>query len=309
MGYVTSEQLQRAREYRVLDYVLRYEADQYKRVGSGYRHKDHDSLAVSERGFYWHSREIKGKTALDYLVYVRGYGLVDAVCMLLNERPIERSATTPPPERERKALTLPLRHKDNRRVIAYLQSRGIDRDLIMDCINRGELFESQYHHNAVFLGKDEHGRTRSATMRSTTGNFKCDANGSDKRYAFLLPPDNPNSQTAACFESATDCLSHQTLCKQGFIPPFDGWRISLGGTAIGALEHFIKQNPQVTHIHICTDNDEAGELAATKIAQLPAITTARSPPVMGNDWNDALQAMQKAERMQKWERPNDMPSL
>ena len=284
MGYVTTEQLERAREYRVLDYVLRYEADQYKPVGGGYRSKEHPSLAVSERGFYWHSHGLSGKTALDYLVYIRGYGLVDAACMLLNERPVERSVTKP--------LTLPLRHKDNRRVIAYLQSRGIDRDLIMDCISRGVLYESQYHHNCVFLGKDEYGRTRSATMRSTTGNFKCDANGSDKLYGFVLAPATKNSHEIAVFESALDALSHQTLCKQGHIPRFDGWRLSLGGTTIGALEHFIKSRPEVTHCLICTDSDNAGELAATNIAKLSGITTARSPPVMGNDWSDTLTSIQ-----------------
>ena len=309
MGFMTKQQLERAREYHVLDYVLRYEAERYKRVGGGYRSKEHPSLAVSERGFYWHSHGLSGKTALDYLIYVRRYGLVDAACMLLNECPVERSVTIPPSSPERQALALPLRHKDNRRVIAYLQSRGIDRDLILDCINRGVLFESQYRHHCVFLGKDEQGRTRSATMRSTTGNFKRDANGSDKRYAFLLPPDNPNSQTAACFEAPVDCLSHQTLCKQGLIPPFDGWRLSLGGTAIGALEYFLKRHPEVTQCLVCTDNDEAGELAAAKIAKLPGITTARSPPVIGNDWNDTLEAALKAERTQNRVRKIDSPDL
>ena len=73
MGYVTKDQIERARQYPVLDYVLSYEAGQYKRVGSGYRNREHPSLAVSERGFFWHSNgEIKGKTALDYLTGVHG---------------------------------------------------------------------------------------------------------------------------------------------------------------------------------------------------------------------------------------------
>ena len=44
MGYVTKEQIQRAREFHVLDYVLANEGNQYKRVGSGYRSKEHPSL-------------------------------------------------------------------------------------------------------------------------------------------------------------------------------------------------------------------------------------------------------------------------
>jgi hypothetical protein len=55
MGYVTQQQIERAREFPVLDYVLSNEGSQYKQVGSGYRNKEHPSLAVSEKGFYWHS--------------------------------------------------------------------------------------------------------------------------------------------------------------------------------------------------------------------------------------------------------------
>ena len=298
-GYVTPEQIKRAREMRVLDYVLAYESGNLRRVGNGYRLKDHESLAVSEKGFYWHSHGMGGKTALDFLTDIRGYGLVDAVCMLLGEKSLERSVipnAKPPPERI--PFSPPLRNKDNKRVIAYLQSRGIDRDLILNCIERGCLYESANYHNAVFTGKDENGRTRFAALRGTTSTFKRDAGGSDKRYGFVLPPENPNSREVAVYEAPIDCLSHQTLCKQGFIPPFDGWRLSLGGTSITALEQFLKQHPEVTHCIVCTDNDDAGDTAAARIAEMPDITSVRSPPAAGNDWNDALQYLQKAERIQ-----------
>jgi hypothetical protein len=323
VGYVTKDQIERARQYSALDYVLAYEPSQYKRVGSGYRKKEHPSLAVSDKGFYWHSRgEIKGKTALDYLTFVRGCGLVDAVCTILGIKPYEhgdkpsaaaimpraRSPTPrakPPPEHIK--LSLPLRHKDNKRVIAYLQSRGIDRDLILECIDRGTLYESWPYHNAIFLGKDENGKIRYAALRGTTSSFKHDADGSDKRYGFIIPPDNPNSDAVAVYESAVDALSHQTMCKQGFIPPFDGWRLSLGGISLAALEHFINLHPDITQCLICTDDDKAGELAAAKIAELPGITTVRSPPVVANDWNDELLAMQKANRAQNKTRQANSP--
>ena len=330
MGYVTKEQIERAREFHVLNYVLANEGNQYKRVGSGYRSKEHPSLAVSEKGFYWHSQsgEIKGKTALDYLTCVHGYGLVDAVCMLIGERPYEQGdkpptatvipkarpptqlttpETKPPPDKI--PFAAPLRNKDNRRVIAYLQSRGIDRDLIMDCINKGSLYESLPYHNAVFIGKDEKSKTRFAAMRGTTSNFKCDADGSDKKYGFVIPPENPNSRTVAVFEAPIDCLSHQTMCKHGLIPTFDGWRLSLGGTSILALEHFLERHTEITHCLICTDNDEAGELVAAKITDIRGISSERSPPVTENDWNDALMILQKAERTQNRARQNNEPYL
>ena len=145
MGYVTQDQIERARRIPVLEYLRRYEPNNLKRVGKEYRLHDHPSLSVGEKGFFWHSVGIGSKNALDFLTAVRGYGFVDAVCTLLNECPqtkeiIPKSKPLP----ERLPLALPLRHKNNRRVLAYLQSRGIDRDLIMDCIERGVLFDTKH---------------------------------------------------------------------------------------------------------------------------------------------------------------------
>jgi hypothetical protein len=348
VAYVTQDQIERARETHVLDYVERYELNDFRRVSGGYRHKENNEIAVNKNGWYCHYRCTGGVTALDYLVEIKDYGLVDAVCEILGERPYERgerpddipqpqpqnitprarSPTKPkpaienPPPRthgqagraasdqpERLPFSPPLRYKDNKRVIAYLQSRGIDRDLIMDCINQGSLYENAYWHNAVFLGKDENGKTRFAAMRSTNTRFFCDAEGSDKKYGFRIPPDNPESKTVAVYESPIDCLSHQTLCKQGHIPPYDGWRLSLGCVSLVALEHLLEQHPEINHCIICTDNDDAGEKAALKIAALPGITTLRSRPAYGKDWNDTLQAIQKAERTQNKARCNNAPNL
>ena len=321
MAGVTKDQIERARQYDVLDYVLRYESDNVKRVGSGYRTRDHPSLEIKSGRWRWYSRGLTGRTALDYLTDVRGYGLVEAVCTLLGEQPAARSGkskaktpvnTIPPaakPPPERLPFVIPRHHDNNNRVIAYLQSRGIDRDSIMDCIERGILYERAYFHDCVFKGKDENGKTQYAAIRSTTSDFKRDADGSVKKCSFLLTPDDPNSAAVAVFEAPIDALSHQTLCKQGFIPPFDGWRLSLGGTSESGLAYFLEHHPQVTHCLICTDDDEAGELAAAKIAGLAGITTERSLPVHGGDWNETLQAVQKAERTQNRARDGCNPCL
>ena len=321
MGWVTKDQLERARQIHVLDYILAYEAGDYKRVGNGYRLKTDDAVAVDENGWYCHKKGKGSRTALDYLVGIKGYGLIEAVCAILGENQQERtgksrmavpsskaktSMTVPTKSvaviksssTDRPPLTLPIRNKDNNRVIAYLQSRGIDKAIIMDCINRGVLFESRYYHNAVFLGKDERGKTRFATMRSTVTKFMRDADGSDKKYGFTLPPNNPHSNDVAVFESPIDCLSHKALCKQGYMPHFDGWRISLGGTSELAMEHFLEIHPDVTHCVICTDDDKAGEIVAAKIAAISGITASRSLPPYGKDWNETLQAVKKAERAQ-----------
>ncbi|MCL1904396.1 MAG: DUF3991 domain-containing protein, partial [Oscillospiraceae bacterium] len=210
MGFITDEQIERAKEVDVLDYILATEPHNIHRVGKEFRLKDHKSLAVNKGVWHWHSRGIGGRTAYGYLTDVRGYDFVDAVCMVLNERPHERVVSKAKPIIERKPLILPLRNDNNNRVIAYLQSRGIDRDLILNCINRGNLYESKGFHNAVFIGRDTHGKVRFAAMRGIRGDFKQDVEGSDKKYGFTIPPNDPNSYEVAVFESPIDAISHQT---------------------------------------------------------------------------------------------------
>ena len=308
MAYVSSDQLDRARQIPALEYILRYESGNIKKVGNEYRLRDHESLAVGDKGWYWHSKGIGSKTALDYLTDVRGYGLVDAVCFLLNEQPHGRkhsdrpnktptmNTSTQKSKPERTPFAIPRHNINNNRVIAYLQSRGIDKGLILDCINRGDLYESAYRHDCIFKGRDKNGAAKYAAIRSTTSAFKGDAEGSDKKYSFLLPPTNTISNTVMVFESPVDALSHQTMCIQGFTPQFDGWRLSLGGTSILGLEHFLKHKPQISHCIVCTDNDEAGELAAEKIMDIDGVTTERLLPSIGTDWNETLLALQRAER-------------
>jgi hypothetical protein len=149
------------------------------------------------------------------------------------------------------------------------------------------------------LGKDDNGKTRFAAMRSTTTNFKRDADGSDKRYGFLVQPSNPTSNEVAVFESPIEALSHQTLCKQGFIMPFSGWRLSLSGTSALALEYFLKRFPAVTQCIVCTNNDEAGNKVAANIKDISGLYVTRFAPLKVNDWNDMLQAQQKSMRKQQ----------
>ena len=312
MPGVSRDQIERARNVDVLDYVLKYEQDSIKRVGSAYRMKDHPSIEVKRGRWRWYSQGLYGKTALDYLVNVRGYGFVDAVCHLLgelpqgNERAVNHKFNAPKKtiapnttaEQEHPRLILPRRHKNNDRVIAYLQSRGIDKGLAIECIRRNDLYESAVRHECVFKGKDEDGKTRYAAIRSTTSGFKGDVEGSNKKYSFLLPPTDPGSNSIAIFESGVDSLSHQTMCLLGFIPQFEGWRISLGGTSTLGLLHFLELHPGVNHCIICTDADEAGERVAAQITELHGVTAERSLPNYGNDWNEALQTLLKAQRTQ-----------
>ncbi|GHV10599.1 hypothetical protein FACS1894219_00350 [Clostridia bacterium] len=294
---VSKEQIERARAVPLLDYLLTHEGGNFKRVGSAYyrRDPDHNSLEVSNNLWNWHSHGIGGNI-IDYLVKINGYNFVDAVRHLAGEDYMPQRNFTPkarPPTpaatklfSDREPLQLPPRNSDSKRVIAYLQGRGIFRPLIEDCIRRGILYESANFHNCVFVGRDDNGKARFVAMRGTMGDFKRDANGSDKRFGFCMPPNNLESKTVAVFESPIDCLSHKVV-----EPDFDGFRLSLGGTALVALTNFLERHSDIKTIIAATDNDEAGEQAAAKIAELAnetGLEAHRAYPPTGKDWNETL---------------------
>ncbi|MDR1246712.1 MAG: toprim domain-containing protein [Clostridiales Family XIII bacterium] len=293
MPGVSREQIKRAKAISIEDYVLAREPGNIRRVGSAYYLKDHESLEISNGLWNWHSRGIGGKNVIDYLIKVRGFGFANAVRHLASED--HRSAKIIAPKagapgavkpKENGPLKLPPRNRDNERVIAYLEGRGIDKALILECIARGLLYESAQWHNCVFIGRSDDGKARFAALRGTSGDFKRDADGSDKRFGFTLPPKNPAAQAAAIFESPIDALSHASL-----EPEFDGWRLSLSGAAITALSNFLERRGAVKTVIVCTDNDETGNLTAAKIAELSGISAARLLPPGGHkDWNEALQS-------------------
>lgn len=47
--------------------------------------KSHDSLKLSNGKWMWHSRGIGGKTALDFLIKVRGFSFIEAVQILIEK--------------------------------------------------------------------------------------------------------------------------------------------------------------------------------------------------------------------------------
>jgi hypothetical protein len=296
---VSAEQIARAKEISIEEYILTHEPNNIKRVGNAYYLKDHDSLEISNNLWNWHSQGVGGKNVIDFLMKVRGFGFVDAVRQLDGEDyhayAVSQKARPPTPavkkQSERREFVLPPRNRDNERVIAYLENRGIDRDIIQDCIERGSLYETANWHNCCFVGRDEQGKAKFAALRGTNGDFKRDAEGSDKRFGFCLPPENPQSNTVFVFESPIDLLSYDTLCKLGNIEPQDGWRLSLGGTAMLALTRLIEQQKfkqPIAHCVVCTDRDTAGDLAFSEIAEKLTIMVSRQIPV-GKDWNETLQ--------------------
>jgi len=295
---VTSEQVKQAKEVDLLTYLQANEPHELLPPKNGeYRTKSHGSLVISNGCWFWNRGGFGARSALDYLMKVRGMGFVDAVETVLGARaspsfsslPVER-ANSPP----RAEFKLPEAAALPANVVSYLQRRGISPEVINRCLEAGILYESRKHQNAVFVGRDEHGRARFACLRGTKDDFKSDIAGSSKKYSFTYPAKNPDSRHLACFEAPLDALSHATLQQRGGWD-WDGHRLSLGGTSDVSLISFLERNPQITRVILHLDSDAAGITAARKIkAELAAdsrfrhIRVSVNPPRGAKDYNDAL---------------------
>ena len=72
MSYYSKEQIEQARQMDLLTYLQRYEPGELVHVsGNTYCTRTHDSLKISNGKWYWWSRSVGGRTALDYLTIVQ----------------------------------------------------------------------------------------------------------------------------------------------------------------------------------------------------------------------------------------------
>ena len=195
-------------------YLHDYEPQELVHLGGGtYCTREHDSLKISNGKWYWFSQSIGGRSALDYLIKVRGTPFKEAVETIVGRCAAQPVVPAPRKEPPKRSLLLPEANGDSERVIDYLTGRGIDQDLIGYCLSTGKLYESRKYHNAVFVGQDSTGESRYVNLRGIDSDFKGKASGSDKRFSFSIPAKN-KSGTLHLFESAIDLLSFATMCKQ-----------------------------------------------------------------------------------------------
>ena len=307
MPFIPPDQITQAKQLDLLTYLQTCDPDELVHVaGNEFCTKTHDSLRISNGCWAWNSRGIAGRSALDYLIKVRGMGFLDAAETILQAMPSIQAGGSLEPfafalPRERR-LVLPPAAPNNDRVIAYLTGRGIDRDILDCCIETGRLYESAEYRSCVFVGMDKAGTPRYATLRGTKSSFKGEAGGSDKRYSFSIPAEKSvDMQELHIFESPIDALSCITLMK---LQGEEDWRekhfLSLGGVPVPkrnadrslpvALTRHLEDYPEAWHLNVHFDNDAAGRAASYNILDLMDTRYAyrNLSPTHGKDVNDEL---------------------
>ena len=177
-----------------------------------YTTRTHDSLKISNGKWMWWSRGIGGRSALDYLIKVKDYSFLEAVELLAGQANIQPPLSVSEQLPVEKHLLLPKENRYHTNVFSYLTGRGIDNDIVRFYIETGRIYESAYHHNAVFVGMDQQGKPQYAALRGINTDFIGEANGSDKNHSFSIPAEKMSDKVHV-FESAIDLLSYATMQK------------------------------------------------------------------------------------------------
>lgn len=318
-GY-TKEEYEQAKKLGLYTYLAQYEPDELVHwSGNEYCLRKHDSLKVNSITNLWdqHSSGCHGRAALTYLIDVEKYDAVDAVKYILSldpsltlpERETVNQQERPKKPKEKAPFKRPAANFTNNVIMDYLcKKRGLPRELVLSCIQKKLIYESQKYHNVVFIGYDKEHKARYATLRGCYDKpFRMDAEGSNKAYSFSIPAKTEStSKTLYVFESAIDALSFSALKRVGGVAHL----LSLAGVAPPksddrkmrklpvALERYLKDYPEIQYIGLCLDNDGPGRAATREITRLlgEQYTVYDMPSKIGKDYNDELVALRSRSR-------------
>ena len=137
MPFIAPELIIQAKQMDLLTYLKNYEPyELVKFSGNTYCTRTHDSLKISNGKWIWWSRGIGGRSALDYLIKVKGYSFLEAVETIIGHTAIPVPVyDKPQPTEENKPLLLPEKCASNIVITEYLCGRGIDFEIINYCIS------------------------------------------------------------------------------------------------------------------------------------------------------------------------------
>ena len=301
MPYIAPEVITEAKRMDLLTYLREYEPGELVKFSSNtYTTRTHDSLKISNGKWMWWSRGIGGKSALDYLIKVRGMDFVEAVQTIMGNGSVSFPTCKNIKSYEEQPLLLPQKSPTTDVVFDYLFGRGIDYEIINYCLEQELIIESLPYHNAVFIGYDENKEPKYAAYRATNqSRIMGDCTGSKKQYSFRLTAENTGE--VHLFECAIDLLSYATLMK------LEGkdWRqfnlVSLAGVYSPkqkiedskvpvTLGRLLEKDKTIRRIVLHLDNDIAGRKATKALQTILSdkYEVVDDPPQYGKDVNDFL---------------------
>ena len=314
--FYTKQDIQELKSIDVFTYMMNVEPDNLIKVSSkSYCTKEHDSMRIDPNGWNWFSKGIGGRSAYSYLEIVKELDFKTIMDLLHNLSINEEKVSFNVLElNKKKDFILPEKSVNNKKIIKYLLSRGIDYDIIIECINKELLYED-INHNVVFVGYDKEHNPRYAFKRASNDTrFMQEVEGSHKDFSFSLKS-NINNSSVNIFESAIDLLSYATLLKLDGKEWYNENLLSLGGVYAPlkneeykalpiALNLYLNNNPNTKKVVLHLDNDSAGRGSTNAlIKQLEnRYEVVDDAVIYGKDVNDFLCKKQGINRKKKLER-------
>jgi len=304
----SDDELNRANGIDILAYAESIGLD-LKRSGRSFKVENYGGLYIDISGKKWNwFSQHKGGGPIQFVMEMEGKTWVDAVYTLLGNEKSDLSITPRiQVEEEKGQFILPEKNDTFKHIIAYLiQSRGIDKDIVYDLINKEKLFENKQK-SCVFVGYDDNQEPKYASVRSTntTGKtYRGDIKNSDKTFPFCY---EGNTNTLCVFEAPIDLMSYLTLLKYHQVNDFSHHMISFGGVADKALDYYLKQHPEIKSIMLCLDNDKAGHFSCQQINEKhhESYYMQRHCP-NGKDFNEDLLAIKNNHQDSQAREPMDV---
>ena len=303
---ITKDLIDQARQTDMIDFLARRNGFTFKKQHSGYRCDQHTSLSIKEDrlSWFWHSKNLGGYGAIDYLIRIEDLHFKTAMEELDGNSYV--ACTPTQVKKSLSILTLPKKKNIAVRLHKYLcVQRGIASNIVGALLDEGKIYESDKG-NIVFVAFDEYNKPRFASIHGTYAdkdkNVRRDCSGSDKSYGFNMT--YTQTPRLYIFESPIDAMSHATLetIKTNDV---NAWkqqnRLSLSGTSDKAIQKYLEMHPFTKELVFCLDNDDAGR-NATKSMILKYENMgckAINEPPRGKDLNDDLLAFTAQKRAEK----------
>ena len=290
--HFTKEQREQARQTDLASFLVS-QGEKIKRSGSEYEWLD-GTQKVTIRGNLWfHQYEQKGGDAIDFIRKFYNKNYAESVEFLLGNS-CGCLIYSSPVVKEKKPFELPKANDNMRRMLAYLLvTRGIDKDVLYEFIRHKMIYESEKYHNAVFVGYDNKGKARHAHKRGTVtlNPYKGNVSSSVPEFSFYW---NGTSNKIYLFEAPIDMLSFISLHKEN-------WRAHTYAASCSVSDRVLFQclndNPNLSKVYLCRDNDDAGQKANSRIAEKLNQMNIQNEVLVPThkDWNEDLLQSEESE--------------
>ena len=288
--YFTPKEKEAARNADIAEMLMRA-GEKLKISGSEYEWGE-GSERVTIRGNLWyHQYEQKGGNAVSFVQRFMNKTYVEAMKYILGNGAGEIAQKEPKQSKpkERKEFEPPELNEDVKRAYAYLNvRRGIPKDVLVPFFKKKLIGETREYNNVAFMGYDTNGNLKHVNLRGTQSNstFKGNATGSTPEYSFRW---TGKSEKLYLFEAPIDMLSF--IAMKG-----EDWQehnyAACCGVGDKVLFQTLKDNPNISKVFLCLDNDRAGRFAEHRIAEKLREENIRFGILLpkGKDWNEQLLA-------------------